>query len=144
MAKPDPALLDPARYPHRTAIEPRFGDLDANLHVNSVALAGIMEEARIRLHRQCGFNRLLQDGVGAMVVSFAIEYLGETYYPEPVEVLGALERIGGSSHTLIQLVRQKERTVAFSRAVIVAAGAGKAISLPDEYREDAGKWMIRP
>ena len=36
MAKPDPALLNPARYPFTTTIEPRFGDLDVNLHVNKV------------------------------------------------------------------------------------------------------------
>ena len=51
MAKPDPALLDPARYPFRCSIETRYRDLDSNLHINNGVMASLLEEGRVRFHR---------------------------------------------------------------------------------------------
>ena len=46
MAKPDPALLDPARYPFHCTLETRYCDLDSNLHINNGVMASLLEEAR--------------------------------------------------------------------------------------------------
>jgi len=59
MPKPDPAMLDPARYPFRCAIETCFGDLDTNLHINNVSLSGLLEEGRVRFHRASGFHAMI-------------------------------------------------------------------------------------
>ncbi|MEN9926893.1 MAG: hypothetical protein RL268_3019 [Pseudomonadota bacterium] len=50
MARPDAALLDAARYPFAHTITTRFADIDPNQHLNNVALAAMMEDARVRFN----------------------------------------------------------------------------------------------
>ena len=141
MAKPDPALLDPARYPFSCRMEPRFGDLDVNMHINNVAMAGMLEDARLRLFRAAGGPQHLA-GLSTMVASIAIEYLGETHYPEAVTVHGAVERIGRTSQQILQVVTQDGNPVVFARTVIVMVGRNGPAPLTDAYLENARQWML--
>jgi acyl-CoA thioester hydrolase len=141
MAKPDPALLDPARYPFSCEIATRFGDLDVNLHVNNVALAQVCEEGRVRFHSANGYHAALADAT-SMTASFAIEYLGEAFHPDPLEVRVAAERMGKTSYALVQLLRQGGRTVAFSRTTLVVMKEGSPMQIPDPFRESVKPWML--
>lgn len=142
MGKPDPALLDSARFPFSCRIEPRFSDLDTNMHINNVALMGILEEARVRFHRASGYHQAL-GSASSMLVSLQVDYLGEGFYPQPLDVSVAADQIGRSSHALLQLARQDERTVAFARATVVLTRDGKPEPLPDSYRDSVAPWMLR-
>lgn len=142
MAKPDPALLDPARYPFSCRIEPRFGDLDTNMHINNVGLMGMMEEARVRFHRACGYNEL-HDDIASMVASFAVEFLGQAYYPEALEIHVGMARMGRSSHEVHQIVIQKGGPVAFARTIIVTTRGGRPQEIPAAFRDRIGPWMLR-
>ena len=42
--------LDPAAYRLRLTIPTRYGDMDANAHLNNVAIARLFEESRVRFH----------------------------------------------------------------------------------------------
>lgn len=145
MAKPDPALLDPARYSFVCEIATRFGDLDTNLHINNVAMAGICEDARVRFHKASGYHAALggPGGAGAMVASFAIEYLGQGFYPDPLTVHVAAERIGSTSYSLVQLVRQGDRTVGFTRATMVVVSDGRPAPIPELFRTSVAPWMLQ-
>ena len=146
MAKPDPALLDPARYSFSCEIATRFGDLDINLHINNVALAGICEDARVRFHNASGYHAALgQPGAkaGAMVASFAIEYIGQGFHPDPLIVHVAAERIGSTSYSLVQLVRQGDRTIAFTRATMVVVRDGRPAPIPELFRTGVAPWMLQ-
>jgi len=144
MPKPDPSLLDPSRYTGRHVIMPRFGDLDYNMHVNNSAMAMFMEDARFCYNRSNGFYDDLGESK-SMLVSIAIEYLDQTHVNTPVTVHSAYERLGRSSLTLLQLVMQDERAVAFSRGVVVTAtSAGVAMPLPTAFVEKARALMLRP
>jgi len=143
MARPDPALLDPARYPFRTAVDPRFTDLDLNMHVNNVAMCGLLQEARVRFHGTSGYDRAVM-GLSSMAASFSVAYVGEAYYPQSVEVhVGALS-IGRTSHTVAQLALQEGRPVAYSEAVIVTVADGRPHPHPESFLEAMKDWMIRP
>lgn len=143
MPKPDPALLDPTRYPFSCTIEPRFGDLDVNLHINNVAMAGFLEDARVRMHHACGYRDALV-GLSSMIASVAIEYLGEAGYPGPVTVHGAIEDIGRTSHRLVQFVLQDGRPVAFSRSVLVTIGKDGPAAIPATFAQNVDPWRLRP
>ncbi|MDB5723718.1 MAG: acyl-CoA thioesterase [Novosphingobium sp.] len=145
MAKPDPALLDPTRYPFACEIATRFGDLDVNMHINNVALAGICEDGRVRFHKASGYHAALggAGGVGAMVASFAIEYLGQAFYPAPVTVHVAAERLGGTSYSLVQLIRQGDRTAAFTRATMVVVKDDRPAPIPELFRTSVAPWMLQ-
>jgi acyl-CoA thioester hydrolase len=142
LPKPDPALLDTARYPFSCRIEPRFGDLDTNLHINNVALTGILEDARVRFHAVSGYHAAMADLV-AMVASFKVEYLDQSYYPHPLEIYVGASRLGRTSYVLNELVLQQERAVAYSEAVMVCVGKAGPEPLPDAFRTGVADWMMR-
>ena len=141
MAKPDPALLDPARYPFSCQIETRYRDLDSNLHINNGVMASLLEEGRVRFHRASQFGGVSGD-VTAMVVSAAIEYLGESHHPEPLDMNLGIGRIGTSSYELCQLVMQGSHVIAFASVTLVCMKHGKPYAISSENREKAQAWMM--
>jgi acyl-CoA thioester hydrolase len=143
MPRPDPALLDPARYPYNCRIEPRFGDLDLNRHLNNVAIASLLEEAHVRFHRVSGYAGEL-DAMTYMVASVATEYLGQGSYPEPIDIHLAVESIGRTSHVLVKLAMQSGRAIAFSRTVLVTVGAAGPAAIPPRFLERVDEWSLRP
>ncbi|KQM21815.1 acyl-CoA thioesterase [Novosphingobium sp. Leaf2] len=142
MPKPDSALLDLARYPFSATIESRFGDMDINRHINNVALAAYLEDARVRFYEQTGFGGW-SDGLATMIVSLAVEYLSEGQYPDPFTVFCAIEDLGRSSHRLVQLIVQDGRIIAFARSVLVAVGDNGPATLPEHFLENAKPWMLQ-
>lgn len=142
MPRPDPALLDPARYPFSCDIEPRFSDLDLNHHINNVAIAGMLEDARVRFYRAASEPDEFR-GLATMVASISIEYLGETHYPDTLTLHGAVEHLGRSSQQLVQVVTQNGQPVVFARTVIVMVGPEGPAVLPESYRARAAQWALR-
>lgn len=141
MAKPDPALLNPARYPFCYRIEPRFGDLDINLHINNVAMASMMEEAGGRFQRASGYVHALGE-MTTMVASVSIDYLDQGSYPEPIDFYVAAESVGRTSHVLAKLAIQGERVIAFSRAVLVTVNAHGPAPLPGPFVDQLNPWRL--
>ncbi len=142
MSKPDPALLDPARYPFSCQIPSRYGDLDPNGHINNVAMTGILEDARLRILLACAPEHSLGDW-RIMTVSLSVTYLGQGYYPQPVEVMGGFTALGRSSFTMVQYARQGERAVAHAQTVLVWVADGHAAPLPEAFRSALHTYMIR-
>jgi len=143
MPKPDPALLDPARYPFSSLITPRFGDLDVNRHINNVAMAGFLEDGRVRFHHESGYRDGLV-GVSSLIGSVACEYLGVAHFPVALTVHGAVEDIGRSSHRLVQLVGQGDRIVAFGRSTMVTVGPEGPAARPPSFADYVDPWRLRP
>lgn len=142
MARPDPELLDPARYPFACEITSRFADLDLNSHLNNVALAGLIEESRVRFNAATGLMNAL-DGRGAMVASVCIDYLGQAFYPDPLQGHSAIERVGRTSWTTLHLLRQEGRVVTFARSVLVCVNKGGPVPVPGAVRDSFQNWTLR-
>lgn len=143
MPKPDPALLDPARYPFHCSIETRFADLDVNQHINNVSLVGLLEEGRVRYHRAAG-NHGAGGELSVMVVSMTVEFLGQSYFPDPLEVHVAAGPLGRTSYRLFQLVTQQDRLVAFAEVTMVSTAGGQPNELSAAVREGFQAWSLRP
>jgi acyl-CoA thioester hydrolase len=144
MPKPDPALLDPARYPFHCEIETRYRDLDSNLHINNGVMASLLEEGRVRFHRASDFGGVSrEEGMTGMVVSAAIEYLGQSRFPDPLEMHVGAARIGSTSYELCQLVMQGTQTVVFARVTLVCTKDERPTVIPDGHRARAVAWMLR-
>lgn len=140
MPKPDPAALEPTRYPFSCTIEPRFGDLDVNLHINNVAMAGILEHGRVLFHRASGYSARLA-GASTMVVSLAIEYLGQGALA-PLTIHAGVLSVGRTSQRLIQLVVQDDAPIVFADTTLVTVGTEGPMPHPEEYRVAIDAWMI--
>ena len=143
MPKPDPALLESARYPFHCSIETRFSDLDLNQHLNNVSLVGLLEEGRVRYHRAAG-NGGPNMQLSPMVASLAVEFLGQSYFPDPLEMRVAVGPLGRTSYTLYQLVTQQSRVIAFAQAVMVSMASDRPTELPAVFRESLAAWMLKP
>ena len=143
MAKPEPQSLDPSRYPFHCQVATRFGDLDTNLHLNNVALAGILEDARVRFHHASGYHGAI-GGMTTMVASLAIEYLGQGFYPEPVDAHAGIARLGRTSYVLHQLIMQKDKVVSFAQLVLVCIADNRPAPIPAAFVERIADWMLRP
>jgi len=131
MAKPDPALLDPANYSIHQDIPTRFGDLDPFGHVNNVAMAAFFEDARGRFNRATGYTAQ-PPRHGQVVATMTIDYLGEATYPQVVVVHTGIGKIGRTSIETIQLATQNDVPVALSRSIMVYVEEGKATALPPQ------------
>lgn len=130
MAKPDPALLDPARYRRTAVIATRYADLDTNRHVNNIAMGAMFEDARVRFQID-----LAADGVmhSFMVASFAVEYLNQAHYPAPIVFHSAVIAHGRTSITVLQLAVQEGTPVALGTSVMVLTDGTRPAPLPDEW-----------
>ncbi len=88
-----------SRHLYRCPI--RWGDLDAQGHVNNAAFLDYLQEARVDwlLAGPPEMSRLLEDGV--LVVSHQVEYLAPvTYGPEPLLVELWADSVGASRFTI--------------------------------------------
>lgn len=142
MARPDAALLDPARYPFAHTITTRFADIDPNQHLNNVALAAMMEDARVRFNMSVGSAIKIGER-RAMVASVAMEYLSQGHFPDPVTVHCAVERIGNSSWSVVQLLVQNGRAVAFARSALVAIADDRPTPIAEDYRPVLTQWSLK-
>ena len=142
MPKPDRALLDAARYPFHCSIETRFADLDLNKHLNNVSLVGLLEEGRVRYHRAAG-NGGPGTQLSPMVVSMAVEFLGQSYFPDPLEMHVAVGPLGRTSYTLCQLVTQQDRLIAFAQVTMVSMAGGSPNAIPAAIRESLQAWSLK-
>ena len=142
MARPDAALLDPARYPFAHQITTRFADIDPNQHLNNVALAAMVEDARVRFNLALGSAIKIGER-RAMVASVAMDYLSQGHFPDPVAVHCGVERTGNSSWTVVQLLIQSDRPVAFARSVLVAIADDRPSPIAEDYRAVLAQWTLK-
>ncbi|WP_416446550.1 acyl-CoA thioesterase [Leucobacter sp. HNU] len=142
-------------------LELRWGDQDAYGHVNNVAYARYLEEARVRTfwlgsgRERTGMERHFRgddpDGPKMLVASQQIEFLRVLEYAEqPITVELWIGKLGGSSlevHYEIVDGSQAERTVVARAITVVVIVDGKTLRpmrLSGEGRESVEAWMDEP
>jgi acyl-CoA thioester hydrolase len=144
MARIDRARLTEGVFPYRLEVPTRFSDLDMQGHINNVAVAGIVQEARARFAQDMGLGALVRErGCALMVASLLIEYAGEMRHPPPVEVSVGLLEIGRTSYRVAQVVRQEGRIGAFAEMVQVASKNGASAPFDDAWREKLESLLIK-
>lgn len=129
-ARPDAAFLNPGIFPFKTEIAVRFQDLDPLGHVNNVAMVTMFEEARVHFNQ---YIRKEEDFKSHRVLigSQSVQYLGETFYGNPVHMFLGIGHIGRSSWNLRCLGFQKDRLVMSGLAVLVCTSDQGGQSLSD-------------
>ncbi len=117
--KPPPQLAD---YPHRVSDIIRFGDLDAQGHVNNAVFATYFESGRVALFRDPDL------GIGVpnatyVLVRQEVDFLRELHWPGDVVIGTALAELGRSSFTVVQGVFAGDECAAAARATMVMLDA---------------------
>lgn len=95
----------------------RWSDLDAQGHVNNVALVDMLQEARVGFFHCGPASSLLTDGV--VVVGHQVEYLASVgFSPEPLRIDLGVAAVGASRFEIAYEVFQDGFVVARARTVL--------------------------
>jgi len=99
---------------HRTDIQVRFADTDAQGHLNNGSYAIYAETARLAFFRDLG------NGVGSLILAHvAIDFRRQVRFGAAVAVDTWVERIGTTSATLLHAIRADGDVAADVRSVVV-------------------------
>lgn len=104
----------------------RFADLDGLGHVNSLSLAALVEDGRMRIILDMPMTPLSE----FMLVSFSMQYLAPAGIEPDVTVTTALTRVGRSSFTLSHTLEQANTCLARAESVVVHVDKKARKSLP--------------
>jgi acyl-CoA thioester hydrolase len=142
MPKAESWQRDPESYPFSTVTETRFQDLDPLGHINNVAMAALFENGRVRFNRNLGLERP-RSGERWLIASVSISYVAEAHFPDPVEVMSGIGRIGSSSWDIYSAAFQQGVCVATCVSTLVLTNTAGPLPIPDPLRQRFGELLVR-
>ncbi len=132
---------DHADFRFSYAIEVRYGDLDAQGHVNNAKFLTFMEAARFKYFERLGMVRkgMNWDDLGVIIAEVQCTYRAPVTYPETLQVYLRTSEIGNKSFAFeYRLERASDGVLAATgRSVQVAYDypSEQTMRVPDEWRE---------
>ncbi|MEQ1866673.1 MAG: thioesterase family protein [Micropepsaceae bacterium] len=94
--KPEPFRLTRAAYPYFRRVIARFSDMDAERHLNNVALAAFYEDGRVSFLRELAGNERGKS-FRFVIAHISISYLAEAHYPGDYDVGLGVTKFGKTS-----------------------------------------------
>jgi acyl-CoA thioester hydrolase len=121
-------------------IEIRYGDIDAQRHVNNACYFTFMEQARANYLMNLGlWSGEDFDRIGIIMAEQSCTYLSPITFQQRIEVGVSTERMGTKSLELSYDLRdaKSHQTLATGRSTLVAYDYQKAqsIAIPEAWRE---------
>lgn len=97
--RPDPLRLRLDSYPVIDEIAARYGDMDANAHLNNLALEALHENARATMNRALlpEAYKAEQRPVRLVTSQNAVHFLAEAHWPAMIQTGAGVGRIGRTS-----------------------------------------------
>ena len=130
-------------FPHRTTQTIRFGDMDANNHVNNAVISTFFEAARVSLFRDPK-RSLMPDGLIWTLAQITIDYLGEMHWPGTANIGIGVAQLGRTSAVFEQAIFFEDKCTATARAinVLVDSRTRRPTPIPEELRAKYQPWML--
>jgi acyl-CoA thioester hydrolase len=127
------------QFKYWKSIEVRWGDMDAQGHVNNTVYFVYCESARVELIRKTGYKgKQAGDAEGPALVSTSCDFKKQVVYPATLDVGLRVEKIGRRSFAMNYgiFVHGTDQLVATARSVNawVEYAAERAVELPDWFR----------
>ncbi len=131
-----PDLTDAGAFRRWTPVSLRFSDQDSLGHINNVAYAAYVEQARVAFIDTFLRNRG-DSGLDYILASVNIDYRREMHFPGTVDIGTRLLRIGNKSITTGYGLFKDGGNVATAGSVNVFfdSGSGKTVPIPDNLRK---------
>jgi acyl-CoA thioester hydrolase len=129
-------LTDARVFGHLTIETLRFGDVDANGHVNNVAYLVLFENARVTYIAQ-HMKFMRECGLSTVIAHLDIDFRRQMFFPGTVRCGARLIEVRRSSFVLGQAIFDQEgRCAAIGHAVVVAydPASGRGQPIPDDVR----------
>ena len=134
-------------FRHRTRLDVRLGDLDPFGHVNNAVIATYVEQGRVLYLRDVLGTGADPVSMPFILARLEIDYLAQTMFSDPVEVLTRVDWIGRTSVHMSHLLTGSEgRELARSEAVLVAFDyeSEKPMPVPDHWRATMSAYEGHP
>ncbi len=135
-----PAPVGPERFRFYHPIEIRYGDIDAQGHVNNACYFTYMEETRVRYIASLGlWDRRAFDSIGIILAETCCTFLAPIELADAIRVGVRTTRLGNKSLTTEYRFEEATRSqlMATGRAVLVAYDyqQQESIPIPGDWRE---------
>ena len=134
--RPDPLRLRLASYPIVDEIAARYGDMDANAHLNNLALESLHENARATMNRRLmpeayrtGDGRLLP-----VTSQNVAHFLAEAHWPVTIQTGAGVGRIGRTSYVVSTGLFVDGACIGVCDTVLVLLGGGRPVEIPADFR----------
>lgn len=136
VSRPHPARRASTTYPVHDSIDARFADMDANGHLNNVALETLHENTRAMLHR-----RVLPDAydlssrnLRIVTSTIVVHYLREAPWPAVIQTAIGIGHIGRTSFVSSSALFLDEECISVCDTVLVVLDANGPTPIPDDAR----------
>jgi acyl-CoA thioester hydrolase len=150
-------LVDTAQRPHarRLAIDAyplvettptRYSDMDANAHLNNLALESIHESARAKFNARV-FPGLYDPGrqhpLRVVTSQNVVHFLAEAHWPAVFDVGVGVARIGRTSFVASSGLFLGGVCISVCNAVLVVLESGEPSRIPTDAREQMQQYLLR-
>jgi acyl-CoA thioester hydrolase len=127
------------QFKYWKTIEVRWGDMDAQGHVNNAVYFTYLESARVGLIRETGYKgKQAGEAEGPALVTTSCDFKRQVVYPATLDVGARVEKVGRRSFEMSYgiFVHGTDQLVASARSVNAWANyaAEHAVELPDWFR----------
>lgn len=143
--RPHPARLSKALYPVTGLALARYGDMDANGHVNNLALESVHENARAEFNERIfpGIYNPAARTIRLVTANNVVHFLAEVHWPSTIETGLGIGRLGRTSYVVSTALFIGEDCVGLCDTVLVVLGDDGPIAIPEQARELLGAHLLR-
>ena len=144
-ARPDPVRLRLASYPVADRIAARYGDMDANAHLNNLALEALHENARATMNRDL-FPEAYRAGerrLRLVTSQNTVHFLAEAHWPALIDTGAGVGRIGRTSYVASTGLFIDGRCIGVCDTVLVLLGHDGPAAIPEEFRAALQTVLLR-
>ena len=143
--RPHPARLTAALYPIHRSVDARFGDMDANGHLNNVALESLHENTRATLNREVFpsvYDRVSRR-IRIVTATITVHFLREAPRPATIQTAIGVGRIGRTSYVAATALFLGEDCLSLCDTVLVTLDDDGPTPIPDDAREQLTSLLLR-
>ena len=145
-ASPDPKRADIRTYPVVVEIQGRYGDMDANGHINNLALESLHEDVRARLNATAlpGIYDSGQRQFRLVSAQNVVHFLAESSWPSVFHAAVGVGRIGGSSFVASSALFIDQKCISTCDTVLVVVDDDGPRPIPGDVRVRLQDMILRP
>jgi len=123
-------------YPVVGEIAARYGDMDANGHLNNLALESLHENARATMNRDLlpSAYDVTRRRIRLVTSQNTVHFLAEAHWPATIATGAGVGRIGRASYVASTALFISGSCIGVCDTVLVALGDDGPVPLPDEFR----------
>lgn len=144
-SRPHPQRLVAGTYPIRHPIEARYADMDANGHLNNLALESLHENARATLNTRIfpGVYDRTSRRLRIVTANNVVHFLRESHWPAVIQTAIGIGRVGRTSFVACTALFIDDACISLCDTVLVILDDDGPTPIPDDARSQLASLQLR-